>query len=274
MTYRYNDDTLIHGIGFNPMRLEGILKYGIITENYAKKNNIVYSRNYNFNLNKDMLNRVGNDNNINTIIESANKDNIYLVRTLYINDDPLSAYNMYIKHGISVIVEDTPFIHDKNIELIKRSDEVIAKNHIPRENIKAIMIPEEYKNKKLNEVNMMPSNILNYELIKETVANLISYLESYNYKVDLEEIAYLLKDLKTAYLSVKSLDKKDPDYEDALSDYKEIINEINKLLSEYIYNMFSNKLYKDATVLDMVNFINSKYENKDITYLESKGKTK
>ena len=44
----------------------------------------------------------------------ANKDNIYLVRYLYVSDDPLSAYNMYIKNGISIIIEDVPFIYDKN----------------------------------------------------------------------------------------------------------------------------------------------------------------
>lgn len=32
MNYKFNDDTLIHGISFNPMKLEGILKYGIVSE--------------------------------------------------------------------------------------------------------------------------------------------------------------------------------------------------------------------------------------------------
>ena len=72
MKYNYNDDTLIHAIGFNPMKLEGILKYGIITDDYAKEHNITYSRNYNFTLNRDMLNKVGNDSDINKIIEKAN----------------------------------------------------------------------------------------------------------------------------------------------------------------------------------------------------------
>ena len=48
VNYKFNDNTLMHGIGFNPMIFEGILKYGIVSENYAKKNNITYSRKYNF----------------------------------------------------------------------------------------------------------------------------------------------------------------------------------------------------------------------------------
>lgn len=273
MKYKFNDDTLIHGLGFNPMKLEGILKHGIITENYAKNNNIPYSRNYNFTLTKEMLDKVGNWN-VNDQLENANKNNIFLVRYLYVSDDPLSAYNMYVKNGISMIVEDIPYIYDKSIELIKRSDEVIVKDYIPKDNIKSIMIPVEYKDKKLNEVDMLPDNILNYRLIKEGVTNLLAYLQSYGYNAGLQELSFLLKNLKIAYLGVNSLDKNNPDYSDAIADYKEIICEINGFLSECVYECFSNMLGCDATVFDMVSYINCKYNNKDITYLEGKGKTK
>ena len=73
MQYKFNDDTLIHGIGFNPMKLEGILKYGIVTENYAKNNDILYARNYNFTLNDEMLDKVGKTD-INEKLEEANKN--------------------------------------------------------------------------------------------------------------------------------------------------------------------------------------------------------
>lgn len=269
MQYKFNDDTLIHGIGFNPMKLEGILRYGIVTENYVKNNDILYARNYNFTLNDEMLDKVGKSN-INEQLEEANKNNIFLVRSLYVSDDPLSAYNMYIKNGISMIVEDVPFIYDMGRELIKRSDEVIVKEFISKDKIKALMIPDEYKDQKLNEVDMIPNNILNYGLIKNSVATLITYLKSYGYDVELDELSYLLVDLKTAYLSVKSLDKNNSDYNDAMLDYKEIIGEINSFLSSYVYECFSKILGCDATVLDMVTYINNKYESKDICYLDGK----
>ena len=121
---------------------------------------------------------------------------------------------------------------------------------------------------------MLPRNILNYELIKSSAINLIKYLENYNYHMDLEEITYLFKDLKTAFFSVESLDRNHNEYNDAMEDYKDIILEINVILSENVYKCFSNILNKEATVIDMVDFINSKYDNKNIVYLESKGKVK
>ena len=269
MNYKFNDDTLIHGISFNPMKLEGILKYGIVSENYARSNNIPYSKNYNFTIDEDIKDK----DSINKLIMDANKDNIYLVRYLYVSDDPLSAYNMYIKNGISIIIEDVPFIYDKNKELLKRSDEVVVKDNINPKNITGIMIPEDYKDKPLNEVMMLPKNILNYNLIKSSAIELVNYLQSNNYEVDITELSYLLKDLGIANKSVNSLSKDNIDYNDALNDYKDIINDINCFLSENVYNYFSNVLGKSATVLDMVEFINNKY-NKNIVIESMQGKAR
>lgn len=269
MNYKFNDDTLIHGISFNPMKLEGILKYGIVSENYARSNNIPYSKNYNFTIDEDIKDK----DSINKLIMDANKDNIYLVRYLYVSDDPLSAYNMYIKNGISIIIEDVPFIYDKNKELLKRSDEVVVKENISPLNITGIMIPEDYKDKPLNEVMMLPKNILNYNLIKSSAIELVNYLQSNNYEVDITELSYLLKDLGIANKSVNSLSKDNIDYKDALNDYKDIINDINYFLSENVYNYFSNVLGKSATVLDMVEFINNKY-NKNIVIESMQGKAR
>ena len=269
MNYKFNDDTLIHSISFNPMKLEGILKYGIVSENYARSNNIPYSKNYNFTIDEDIKDK----DSINKLIMDANKDNIYLVRYLYVSDDPLSAYNMYIKNGISIIIEDVPFIYDKNKELLKRSDEVVVKDNINPKNITGIMIPEDYKDKPLNEVMMLPKNILNYNLIKSSAIELVNYLQSNNYEVDITELSYLLKDLGIANKSVNSLSKDNIDYKDALNDYKDIINDINYFLSENVYNYFSNVLGKSATVLDMVEFINNKY-NKNIVIESMQGKAR
>lgn len=270
MNYNFNDNTLLHGISFNPMKLESILKYGLVSYNYAKKNNILYAKNYNFTIDNNKL----DSNLINEMIENDSKDNIYLVRYLYVSDDPLSAYNLYIKNGISFIVENTNFIYDKDKELLKRSDEVVVKDNIPLSNIKGILLPNDYKDMLLKDVPILPKNILNYNLIKENAISLVNYLKGYNYEVDIEELVYLLKDLGIANKSVNSLSKDNIDYNDALNDYKDIINDINLFLSENVYLCFSNLLGKEATVYDMVEYINGKYNNLDINIISEKGKRK
>ena len=114
---------------------------------------------------------------------------------------------------------------------------------------------------------------LRLHLIKSSAIELVNYLQSNNYEVDITELSYLLKDLGIANKSVNSLSKDNIDYNDALNDYKDIINDINYFLSENVYNYFSSILGKSATVLDMVEFINNKY-NKDIVIESMQGKTR
>lgn len=272
MDYVFNSDTLLHGMGFNPMKLEGILRNGIVSNDYAKRIGIPFSKNYNFTISSEDLAKNNLSDSVNIELTERNSRNISLVRVIYITDDELSAYRKYIEHGISLIVEGVPYIKDKSKELIKRSDEVIVHDYIPKENIMGILVPSVYKDKKLNGVPMLPSNILNHDLIKSTVLNLISYLKSYNYKVDEEELAFLIDDLECAASSIHSLKKGSSDYEDAMSDYKEIISEISYLLSSFVYDCFSKLLKKEVTVLDLVEFINSKYDNKNIYFLNTTDK--
>lgn len=265
----FNDDTLLHAIGFNPMRLESILKYGIVSYNYAKEHNIPYSKNYNFTISKTFLKDNEFGENTNEILKESNYNNIYLVRMLYVSDDPLSAYNLYVTKGISLVVEDIDFISDKTKEFIKRSDEVIVKRFIPKENIKGISIPKNYIDESLLYINILPDNIKNYEYIMDTVKNYVTYLEKYNHKVDIEELSILLKDFKYAAKSIASLEKDSIDYKESMEDYKDIIKEIDELLVLETNKCFTKILGPNPTVGSLVEYINSKYDNKEIIMLEN-----
>ena len=81
MEYIYNNDTLLHSIGFNFQRLESILKHGIVSLTKAKELAINYAKNYTLD---------GQDDN-------------YISSVLYKNIDfssNNSAYKIYIKKGI------------------------------------------------------------------------------------------------------------------------------------------------------------------------------
>lgn len=264
----FNDDTLLHSIGFNLMRFEGILKYGIVSYNYAKEHNILYAKNYNFTLDKKTIDKKHLGDSINETLTNANYHNIYLTRMLYVSDDPLSAYNLYATRGISFIIEKVSFISDKTQEFIKRSDEVIVKDYIPLTNIKGITIPNNFYNVPLNEVGIIANNMMNYDYIVNNVTSYLKFLQSYHHEVDITEISYLLKDFKTAATSLRTATKHTEDYEEALADYKDIINEINALLAEETYKCFTKILGTPATIGNAVEYINKKYHNLEIINLE------
>lgn len=258
------EDILYHAIGFNYMKLEGILKYGIVSTNYAKKNNIPYAKNYNFTLKEEDIKKNNLGNNINEMITKANNDNIYLVRKLYISDDKNSAYQMYVKRGVSLAVTGVPYISDINKEFIKRSDEVIVKDYIPRKNINAIMIPSEYLDLSIEEIPVLYGNIRNYNFIKENVVRFVEYLNGYDFEVDIDEIIYLLNDLKIALRSLLSLDSNSLEYKDAMDDYKDIINELNATLAYNANLCFKKYFNKEVTIGELVSFIAKKYGDIDL----------
>lgn len=261
---KFGSDTLLHAIGFNLMKFEGILKHGIVSYDYAKKHNLPYARNYNFTLNHE------NDKKyegINESLMNANNHNIYLVRMLYVSDDPLAAYNLYVTKGISFVIDDVSFISDMNREFIKRSDEIIVKNYIPKSKITGIVVPSELADISLSEMRILPHNIVNCNYILDNVWEYVKYLCEYGHKINLEELTLLCRDLKTAAISLKSLDKNDEDYQEALVDYNEIISDINSVLANETERCFVKILGEELTIMDIISYINSKYGNLEISDL-------
>ena len=114
MEYKYNSDTLMHGIEFNFSKFESILSHGILSLECGKAENVRINRSF----------------------KGHNKDDeISMVRYLYIDayDDfdiklfhKEGAYYRYILNGISFIVEDVQFETQK----AHRVDEVLVKNKI------------------------------------------------------------------------------------------------------------------------------------------------
>ncbi len=255
----YNDDTLFHAIGFNFMKLESILRYGLVSYDYALKNGILYSKNYKFSVNEKVVKEKHLLGNVNDMISSQSNENIYLVRNLYVSNDKESAYQLYVLNGISLVVEDVPFISDVRREFIKRSDEVVVKDYIPRDKIKAIVIPDEYAMMAISDINILPTNMMNYKLIVDNVMMFLSYLKSYNYDYDEEEITYLLKDLKVATRSVKSLEKGTEEYMEAFNDYVDIFNDINYFLAKECQECFNRIFKREVTVMDILKYIGNKY---------------
>ena len=151
MQYKFNENTLLHSVAFNPFVLESILTNGIVSKKEAELRNITYSRNYfGYNL----------------------EDYISMIKKTYTYDnDPTSAYNLYALKGISLVVENQEYIYDTHDMYFNHSDEVYVERYVPLVNIKGIIIPEKYQDYELSNLPMIHINSTSYENIKNICNN-------------------------------------------------------------------------------------------------------
>ena len=181
MNYNFNDNTLLHSVMFNPFKLESILQNGIMSFNEASKSNFSFTRNtfgYNFD------------------------DYISMTRYMYVSfgDKNTSFYNYTLK-GITLIVEDQDFIYNHKDMYFNYPDEVFVKDKVGKENIKGILLPLKYLDYLLEELPMFNLKSTSYVNIKHTCDDLINYLKTLNYDVNMP--------LYNIYLNILKINKND-----------------------------------------------------------------
>lgn len=249
--YKYNDNTLIHSPGVDFAAIEGIMKNGIMSLEYGNKHNIEVNRNY-FGSNLD--------------------DTISCIRYLYVNKEVKdSAYNKYVPNGVSFLIEDVPFIFDKDTRFIHRSDEVLVKDFIPRDNIKGILVPEELIDTDLEDLSYIREDSSSYSLIKNKVDNISSYIKNNSGLVcDYQDFFRELY-----YLSEESRNDSDLNIEELSSEFKDVICDLNYEIGSDFHKCFSKVLNrKDINILDIINYINSRTLNLPIYLIKNKSMKK
>lgn len=245
--YKYTDNTLIHSAGVNFSVIESIMKNGIASESYGKEHNISVNRNY---------------------FGSNLEDTISCVRYLYVNKDVEdSAYSRYVKEGISFIMEDVPFIHDKKERVIHRSDEVLVKDFISKEKITGISIPSYLEDTSLEDLEYIKEDATSYVKIKHIADNIRDYIKEKSgldrdYSDFYRELYYLNEEYKNASSSEK---------EEIRGEYKEVIKELNYEIGVDYTDCFSKVLgTDDITAFDILNYLNK--ENLKLPIYEIKTK--
>ena len=245
--YKYNDNTLLHGVGANFTVIESILENGIASEKYGKEHNINVNRNYlGYNLD----------------------DAISCIRYLYINPDINdSAYNKYIPNGVSFIIENTPFIYDKNERLYHRYDEVLVKDFIPKENIKGINIPSSLKKEKLENLEYIREDSTSFVNIKHVADEIKNYIMSKtDMYVDYSDYYLRLYNLNIEYNNATDIRKKE-----IKKEFKESIKDLNYIIGLDFEECFSILLSKDEiTAYDVLKYINDKTLKLPIYEIENK----
>lgn len=245
MNYNFNDNTLLHSVMFNPFKLESILQNGIMSFNEASKSNFSFTRNtfgYNFD------------------------DYISMTRYMYVSfgDKNTSFYNYTLK-GITLIVEDQDFIYNHKDMYFNYPDEVFVKDKVDKENIKGILLPLKYLDYLLEELPMFNLKSTSYVNIKHTCDDLINYLKTLNYDVNMPLYNIYLNDLYQVVLILQ----KDENNSMLLEEFMECKISLNEFIAKEVQNAFDKKFNKKITTLEeMATFIAEKY-NKKIYYIDN-----
>ena len=245
MNYNFNDNTLLHSVMFNPFKLESILQNGIMSFNEASKSNFSFTRNtfgYNFD------------------------DYISMTRYMYVSfgDKNTSFYNYTLK-GITLIVEDQDFIYNHKDMYFNYPDEVFVKDKVGKENIKGILLPLKYLDYLLEELPMFNLKSTSYVNIKHTCDDLINYLKTLNYDVNMPLYNIYLNDLYQVVLKLQ----KDENNSMLLEEFMECKISLNEFIAKEVQNAFDKKFNKKITTLEeMATFIAEKY-NKKIYYIDN-----
>lgn len=245
MNYNFNDNTLLHSVMFNPFKLESILQNGIMSFNEASKSNFSFTRNtfgYNFD------------------------DYISMTRYMYVSfgDKNTSFYNYTLK-GITLIVEDQDFIYNHKDMYFNYPDEVFVKDKVDKENIKGILLPLKYLDYLLEELPMFNLKSTSYVNIKHTCDDLINYLKTLNYDVNMPLYNIYLNDLYQVILKLQ----KDENNSMLLEEFMECKMSLNEFIAKEVQNAFDKKFNKNFTTLEeMATFIAEKY-NKKIYYIDN-----
>lgn len=233
--YRYGEDTLLHSIGFNPYKLESILKNGILSKRKADSLGVALTKNY-FGYNFD--------------------DKVSMTRPLYSNsEDPTSILYTWVPKSISIIVENQDFIYDKSDAYFNHSDEVFVQDIVPINNFVGLIVPEKYHDYEIRDLAMIPIKSTSYANIKGTCDELIAYLGTMNHNINEAEYKELLRELHLTITELNS-DRENSELQDDFLDIKIAINEFIANESQIAFDKVLSK--EGSTLLDMVSYINDK----------------
>ena len=253
MEYNYKNDTLLHSVGFNLQRFVSVLNYGIVSKNKAKELGLSFSKNYK--------------------IKGQNDDYVSMLQVGLVNpDEDISAYKLHTIFGISFIVEDIPFIDDRNGHFIHRPDEVLVKDHISTNMIKGIAIPLMYQNVHLNNLLIIPPDVTSYNNIRDISISYYEFLKSYGYEMDMKEFSSYLNDLlfiHMDYASLKELNADEFELNEVKEEIRETLSELNKYLGEETAKCFEKLLGYNPTLKETINYLtNGLYEIYSIPFDE------
>lgn len=238
-------------IDSNLMKLECILKYGILSKKLIEKNNII-----------NVYTHQGND------FDSKNGDTFVSLSEYNDNTEFNKVFESFALHTLTSL----SLLIDKNI-LVSRigeketyfDDEIFVKEKVDKSKIKGIILPSHLSNQKITETCFLANDLNCYT--RKYIDNLIDYIEIYfNKKIDREKILISLKQLWDIF---KRFERPENWIDMAVETQKK---EYGLDLRDEIA-IILNELWSEKLKIDNPNFIEIvKYINQDLPIYEI-GKT-
>ncbi|MDD3101567.1 MAG: hypothetical protein PHE59_00235 [Patescibacteria group bacterium] len=220
----YDKSLVFHGVGFDLTRLRSILEKGILSEQAAQAKGLELTRNFGgYNLSDSV-----------SVAESPAINNSFT----------FGCFNNYIKGGISfVIADEHAFKAPKGSSQDSGYlDEAFIKHEVERKNITGVMVPADLLDAPLAD---LPLNLaeMGYNYTDKRCKKIISDLETETgYRSDTTELEKLIE-------KKEELENQEIDYFEKDKQRKDIFAQMEKSMSQYVEQAFSQKLGIDHPTL-------------------------
>lgn len=208
---------IFHGIGFDFIKLKGILENGILSEEAAKEKGVSLSRNY-------------GGYNLKNYVSMAESPSIN-------NSFTFGCFGTFVKDGISFVARKENTFKAATGSTMDSGfvDEIFVRNEVKKENIVGVMLPFDQldtpiKNLPFETTKMGLGFVDDY--CKKTLINLENETDYKTEGVDLEKLI----EQKSALESQDNVD-----YLEKSKVRDKIIDDIGKLMSGYVSEAYSKK---------------------------------
>lgn len=263
-----------HSIGFDFFKIKSILNNGILSQDELKKRNILVPRNFiggNFDRWISIVDAsFYEEYTIQNEIVEWNKNHPNEKKTL--GESYSYAAGMFAHQGITFFCVDVPFIEpvksnnreealEKGLPWDKSGyrDERYAYNSINPDNIVALFLPAEWKEKSVRDLRYIYEST-NMDIVRNRVDYYIKYTQTPKSFIEIDSLNKLLD----AYERLILHELKKPHGEGNSKEYFEnsrrIMDSINRVIGEMIYNYYKQELGVLFEVKDVVRYELSKVE--------------
>lgn len=239
-------------IDLNLVKLDYILKYGILSKNFIEKQN-------NISIYTHQKDSYDSKNGYDYISLSEYNNNTEFVNMF-------ESFTLHTLTSLSLLIDKDIKIEEKGKIETFFDDEIFCRDIITNEHIKGILIPQHLTNKYIYEISCLPNDLecYTYKYINHWIDEIERYFKKETSRTEIIESLKIFKSIISEYERperwvVSALDEQQQKYGEDLKD----------ILARNLHKLWSNKLnILNPTYIDVITELNK--ENLDIYEIQIK----